>query len=196
MNTPILAGIDFGSKLAGTTAVAVAGQTTIRIFSSKKNQDADEFLMHLIEEKKINKVFIDAPLSIPGVYSGINGKADFFYRACDRELKAMSPMFLGGLTARAMKLCHHWKNIGIECIEVYPTAFIAKMGEMSGGYKSNSELIGEFSEEIADKIGLPLLHEPGSWHEVDALIALAIGISVEKNQHSISGNPAEGIIIY
>jgi uncharacterized protein len=52
-------------------------------------------------------VCIDAPLSLPGVFTGLAGCDDYFYRASDRALRAMSPMFLGGLTARAMRLANH-----------------------------------------------------------------------------------------
>ncbi|MBK9525389.1 MAG: hypothetical protein IPO39_11705 [Bacteroidetes bacterium] len=105
MKPQVLAGIDFGSKMAGTTVIAVAGKTTIRLFSSRKNEDADSFLSVLVKEKGIEELFIDAPLSLPGVYRGILSGNDYFFRESDRVLKAMSPMFLGALTARAMKLC-------------------------------------------------------------------------------------------
>jgi hypothetical protein len=94
--------IDYGSKLAGTTAVCFEKNNQLHLAQSVKKQDADAWLRQLISTKKPAAVYIDAPLSLPGVYRGEG--SDYFYRAGDRAVGAMSPMFLGGLTARAMQL--------------------------------------------------------------------------------------------
>src|SRR5215212_2962102 len=99
-----LAGVDYGSKLAGTTAIAVLEGNTITVHQSLKKQDADLFLTGLLKKYRPSVVGFDAPLSLPGVYRGMKDKNDYFYRTADRELTCMSPMFLGGLTARAIKL--------------------------------------------------------------------------------------------
>ena len=67
MKPQVLAGIDFGSKMAGTTVIAVAGKTPIRLFSSRKNEDADSFLFEIVKETGIEELFLDATLSLPGV---------------------------------------------------------------------------------------------------------------------------------
>lgn len=93
-------GIDFGSKLAGTTALCIgeAGEQ-LQVSSSEKGQDADLFLMAALEGKAPATLCIDAPLSLPLAYRQPNENSDFFYRKADRQAKAMSPLFLGGLTA-------------------------------------------------------------------------------------------------
>lgn len=196
MKQQVLAGIDFGSKMAGTTVIAVAGKTTIRLFSSRKNEDADSFLSVLVKEKGIEELFIDAPLSLPGVYRGILSGNDYFFRESDRVLKAMSPMFLGALTARAMKLCSQWKDAGIQCREVYPPAFALRMDWIKKGYKKEDESRIELQEFLTDIIGLPLPHELSTWHEVDALIALAIGKLLIQGKAKSAGNSEEGLIYF
>ena len=99
----IWAGIDYGSKLAGTTCIAWMKEGQLKIIQSAKNQDADEWIITQLDNESIDQIFMDAPLSLPPAFHDPLSD-EFFYRAADRELKAMSPMFLGGLTARAMRL--------------------------------------------------------------------------------------------
>ena len=98
----MIAGVDFGSKLSGQTVVAILDNDIIQVQRSEKGKDADDFLLGVLEATKITLVGIDAPLSLPGLYLG-NG-SDYFFREADRDLGAMSPMFLGGLTARAIRI--------------------------------------------------------------------------------------------
>ena len=97
-------GVDYGSKMAGTTVVAVARERQIDLLQSGRKQDADAWLLETAVAQQPDHIFLDAPLSLPGVYRHLPGRSDYFYREADRELQAMSPMFLGGLTARAMQL--------------------------------------------------------------------------------------------
>lgn len=196
MEFDFAAGIDFGSKLAGTTVIAVAGQKTIRLFSSRKNEDADQFLMEIVKDKGIRSLFIDAPLSLPGVYFNLENHNDYFYRKADQQLHAMSPMFIGGLTARAMKICGRWSTQGIKCTEVYPAAFASRMKWEEKGYKKEEECLPDLAELASDIIGLPLPHDLASWHELDALIALAIGKLYLENKTCQAGNPEEGLIYF
>lgn len=196
MTSLAIAGIDFGSKMAGTTVIAIAGKTTIRLFNSRKNEDADQFLSAIVKEKEIGQVFIDAPLSLPGVYRGLVSGNDFFFRQSDLALKAMSPMFLGGLTARSMKLCSQWMQCGVECVEVYPAAFATRMDWIRKGYKKEDESRIELQEILSEIVGLPLPHELTNWHEVDALIALAIGKLFSEGKANYAGDPEEGLIYY
>jgi uncharacterized protein len=50
--------------------------------------------MEILDMLQPARIFMDAPLSLPQVFFGPSGN-EFFYRRCGRELKAMSPMFLG-----------------------------------------------------------------------------------------------------
>ena len=107
----MIIGVDYGSKLAGTTVIAYNMGDGIRLERSKKNQDADQMIIDFVAEYNPQVIGIDAPLSLPGVYTGLVGFEDYHYRACDKALKAMSPMFLGGLTARAMNSGHQLRKV-------------------------------------------------------------------------------------
>lgn len=48
----------------------------------------------------------------------------------DRQAKDMSPMFLGGLTARAIALSKEWRKLGIAVHEAYPAALIRQEWDM------------------------------------------------------------------
>ena len=103
-------GIDYGAKLAGTTAICFEQSGQLKIWQSEKKKDADKFVQESIKQLQPTTVFIDAPLSLPLAYFG-EGE-NYFYRECDKILKGMSPMFLGGLTARAMRLAKPYTRNG------------------------------------------------------------------------------------
>ncbi len=64
-----LIGIDYGSKLAGTTALAYLSPTGVAIpLQSTAKKDADAFILQHLESLPPHQVFIDAPLSLPGKY--------------------------------------------------------------------------------------------------------------------------------
>lgn len=115
-------GLDYGAKQADTTAVAKLQQNELLVWQSKTGLNADAWLLVLISELRPDLVFIDAPLSLPAVYGKLPASplADYFYRTCDRQLQAMSPMFVGGLTARAIRLTAQLTTQGIRVIETYP----------------------------------------------------------------------------
>ena len=113
-------GIDYGSKLAGTTSICWLEQDKLSIKQSSKKENADEMIEDILNHLKPEFVFIDCPLTLPSAYHGEGD--DFFYRHCDKELRAMSPMFLGGLTARGMRLKHNSKSSHWH--EVYPLSLI------------------------------------------------------------------------
>ena len=79
-----IAGIDFGSKFAGTTAISYFNGDSIVTEQSEPKKSADDFLLRMIESRKFSSIFIDAPLSLPGVYLG-QSKSDYFYRECDKR---------------------------------------------------------------------------------------------------------------
>lgn len=54
-------GIDYGSKLAGTTAVAMLVKNELRLWQSTRGQDADTWLKALVRELKPKVVYMDAP---------------------------------------------------------------------------------------------------------------------------------------
>ncbi|MCO6476496.1 MAG: DUF429 domain-containing protein [Phaeodactylibacter sp.] len=190
-----IAGIDYGSKLAGTTAIAFPEEGRIRLSQSAKKQDADLFILDWAQRWKPDKIFLDAPLSLPGAYRDGEQYRDFFYRKADKQLKAMSPMFLGGLTARAMQLNAKLQEEGIEVLEVYP-AYLARMLEFSREqYKRDKAHLPALAARVSAHLPYPLAGTLSSWHQFDALLALTSGYRYSRGQHLVFGDRAEGVII-
>ncbi len=178
-------GIDYGSKLAGTTAVTCLQSNQLVIIQSNKKQDADQMISELVEKYMPEYIFLDVPLSLPGVYFDNQLYHDYFYRACDRKLGAMSPMFLGGLTARGMKLCADFSKQGIECYETYPTALAKFLGI------ENWENI----HEIAEKMLYPItIQQPENKHQADSLLCFLAGYRFQNKLSEIIGDKPEGLI--
>jgi predicted nuclease with RNAse H fold len=191
-----IAGVDYGSKLAGTTVIAVLLAGEINFFSSRKGEDADIFLAGLIEKFALQKVFIDAPLSLPGVYSGVPGCTDYFYRKADRQLRAMSPMFLGGLTARAIQLKNKLLPSKVQFLETYPSGWVKICATEAVGYRSKEVTVEVFCQNNVEIYPLVTRSfEIISWHHADALIALMSGLRYENEVHMIYGKPEEGEIV-
>lgn len=185
-------GIDFGSKMAGTTVICYCQNDHIYFTQSRKNENADEKILQFVKDKSPTLIMIDAPLSLPYVYSQkIHETADFFYRQCDRELKAMSPMFLGGLTARAMKLNHCVTRSGILMMETYPAAQARKLGFKE--YKTQN--CHTLALMISQKYSLKLNEQLSNFHQLDAFMAFVGGIHYLQNQYEAFGNKEEGLII-
>ena len=113
-------GVDFGAQKAGTTVISGIESGRLVFRRSKKQRSADKFLIGFFSKRDPALIMLDAPLSLPGVLRELPEYSDYFYRVADRELSAMSPMFLGGLTARAMKLAAKFTKIGHTVVECYP----------------------------------------------------------------------------
>ena len=180
--------------MAGTTVLAL--NHPLQLFASQKKQDADAFILRTLTDNQVSKVYLDAPLSLPGIYRGLPNYQDYFYRQGDRMLRAMSPMFLGGLTARAIKLKDQLTTQGIEVLEVYPGP-LAKMWDLpSEGYKKQKANIESVCNLLRNKLPytMPDLDVILDWHHVDALLALAIAYRHEAGEAQAYGNPQEGII--
>ncbi|MDG1045078.1 MAG: hypothetical protein P8P81_00580 [Bacteroidia bacterium] len=182
-----IVGIDFGAQMSGNTVIAYIIDEKIEFDQVAKKQNTDSWLKATIKEIKPEIVYIDAPLSLPKAYYG-NGQ-NFHYRSADIETRAMSPMFLGGLTARAMSLKSQFE--GTHFFEVYPAYFQSKIIQ-SNHYKKD---IDKFLSDLLKKIPLPLANTPDNWHQMDALMALTSGLRHQKNKHLSIGETNEGIII-
>ena len=189
-----IAGIDYGNKYAGTTVICYNSSHEIKFIQSSKNADADSFLLNELVYLHPDLIMIDAPLSLPGVYWLGNDYKDHFFRSCDRELKAMSPMFLGGLTARAISLTK--KMNGTEVKETYPRKLVDILQLPVSQYKHDNQEPGSFAEQLKRISGITFNEaQITSWHHVDALLALLSGLRyLEKNDQKY-GIPEEGIII-
>ncbi|MFK7949354.1 MAG: hypothetical protein AB8G11_17310 [Saprospiraceae bacterium] len=196
-------GIDYGSKLAGTTVVAFAcldGSVTnnkqiIQFKTSEKKKDADKFLIKIVEELEPEFIFLDAPLSLPGVYTNPEKFDDYFYRKSDKILKGMSPMFLGGLTARAMRLKRQFENKGIKVIEIYPAIHAQRMKLKTYNYKKQLQYIPDVLAVLQHNLPLKFEIETiKSWHQVDALLAYYAGFRYMNGDAEAFGDEAEGQI--
>lgn len=181
-------GIDYGAKLSGNTAIAFQNSYGgIEFDQAPKKKDADLWIISKIQELNPTHVYLDAPLSLPAAY--YQKGSDFHFREADRITQAMSPMFLGGLTARAISL--KTKLFPIKVIEVYPAYFQTQFVR-SEFYKID---IVKFIDLLEIKFRLNLKEHPQNWHQIDALLALIIGFRHQDNNHLEIGNVSEGIII-
>lgn len=193
-------GIDYGAKLAGTTVVAYVEGGMLHFAASVKKQDADAFLLHFFAERQAGKIFLDAPLSLPKVYSQgantIDAIPDFHYRVCDRELGAMSPMFLGGLTARAMKLAFILRKQGHDIRETYPGMLARHLGLPALGYKGDKVSMVPCLNSLQESEGIDCSNAVlPNWHHFDALLALCSGIRHGRDE-AIAVGDVEGEIVY
>jgi predicted nuclease with RNAse H fold len=178
-------GVDYGSKLAGTTVVCFEAHGQLHLKGSAKKEDADKFLQSLIDELQPERVFIDAPLSLPSAYYGKGN--DFFYRECDRLTKAMSPMFLGGPTARAMKLAS--QNSSVKFLETYPAALAAELDIPSSRKAENFSKLSEF-------LPMPPKNKIVNGHQYDAVLAWLSGNRYLAGKAKILGEESEGQVCY
>lgn len=192
-------GIDYGARYAGTTVIAaLSGDGSRVVFeASEKKQDADRLILDYFSGKSTAAIFFDAPLSLPKVYSRPDHPdADYFYRACDKALGAMSPMFLGGLTARAMSLAVQFRQMGHVVVETYPGALARKMELKQLGYKTKVSEIPVCVETLISLFELDIdaatVH---TWHHFDALLALCSSIRHEQKKAEVLGSPDEGLIV-
>ncbi|TVR78189.1 MAG: hypothetical protein EA412_09335 [Chitinophagaceae bacterium] len=181
----LLAGIDYGSKLAGTTVISLLKDNKVTVLQSEKKKDADLFILDNLPQS-LQLIALDAPMSLPGVYRGLKNKSNYFYRESDAILKAMSPMFLGGLTARAMALKEKILSKNIQIIESYP----------AGLFNLLSQNKPKNIESILDIL-------PGEWqlpeiknlHQADSLLCLYSAVRFTNGTSQKFGDEEEGVII-
>ena len=193
----MIIGIDFGAKLAGTTVIArMYDHNKVDFFASTKNQNADQFIKDFIgSNEDVWLVYIDAPLSLPKVYSKGGSENCYFYREADKATGAMSPMFLGGLTARAIKLSVELTKLGVKVVETYPSklADVLKLKEKE--YKKDRHHIAALCEEIKEISGFMFDNEQvETWHHFDALLCLYSAKRYEIQAAMVFGNTEEGTI--
>ncbi|MCX2744741.1 hypothetical protein OO013_12735 [Mangrovivirga sp. M17] len=185
---PTISGIDYGSNLSGNTVLCINENNTLNLYYSKKGRNTDVWLYDLINEKKPSIVGIDSPLSLPGVYTN-NAFEDYFYRQCDRELQAMSPMFIGGLTARSIKLKNQLKQKINRIYEVYPSGYL-RSNEFPILKRNHTKK--EFRDYIfsLDVKNNQIINS----HAFDAMIAWIITVKIYLGEATAIGNKKEGLI--
>lgn len=197
-------GIDLGGRKSGSTSLCILKDNQICFFNSETNTDSHDWIFNLTIELKLKYLFLDAPLSLPGVYHNLNAFTNYHFRKADLELSAMSPMFLGGFTASAMELAAQWKRVGLCVHETYPAALVRHMNlnhlyrKTEKAAKLAPQLIQAIKKNVLWKdlnfsfsIRFPPIR---SWHEVDAFLCLLSGIRYQTNRALCYGDPAEGLI--
>lgn len=189
-------GIDYGSKLAGTTVITYDKNDTLFQISSKKKEDADLMIVSFIEKMNPTHVYLDAPLSLPNAYFGEGN--DYFYRKADKELKAMSPMFLGGLTARAMRLKAIIIGLGVKVFETYPGALIRSVSTLNEVYVKRAKHPSQDLLMVVKNllVDIQIAEKPKTIHEIDSLLAWYSGHRHQNGLSSEVGDKNEGLIIF
>lgn len=190
-------GIDYGSKLAGTTTLAYVYQNQLVVKQSARGQNADDWILENTSQLLPKAVFIDAPLSLPQVYtSGVyTSGSEYFYRACDRAVQAMSPMFIGGLTARAILLRAKLSEAGIAVLETYPSQLVRLLFGHLPDYKKGFASLQDFTAALQNLLPVQLQAPPQNWHQFDGLAAWYSGYRHSVGQSILYGEATEGRII-
>lgn len=190
-------GIDYGSKLTGNTVIAIFQDDRIIFLDVDKGVDADNFIINAADHFKPDHIFMDAPLSLPGIYCSQEGKTNYHFREADLELKAMSPMFLGGLAARAIELKDNLANKGITVYETYPRVMAERLKLKALGYKGSQTGLHSCAKKIGSKINPKIAFDYKdiqTWHHLDAMLALMSAMSHDLGQTEVFGDPVEGQI--
>lgn len=193
----MIIGIDYGAKMAGTTVIAcLHEQNQVAMHACAKNQDADQFILDFIKSNDdVWLAYIDAPLSLPIAYKRLNGNNDYFYRKADRLTGAMSPMFLGGLTARAIQLKENMQKAGVKLVETYPSKLAEVLTLKDEGYKKDKENIPQLCLLLKEKSDFVFDEKQvKTWHHFDALLSLYSAKRFEMQAAMVFGNPEEGTI--
>jgi uncharacterized protein len=184
-------GIDLGARASGNTVVCYFEHGLFRFRHSVKDEDGDAWLEGIVSELSPQAIYIDAPLSLPAAYSG-RGE-DYFFRLADRQAKGMSPMFLGGITARAMQLAAGWRKQGIAMHEAYPAALIRHAWEVLD-VEPRKAIPRHKLRIMAGMVALPP-PVPADRHEADAWLCWVIGHRHLRGDSLALGNTTEGVIL-
>ena len=104
----------------------------------------------------------------------------------------MSPMFLGGLTARAMKLQHQESHLTF--LETYPGYLAKKVLLIKDQYLKKEKYATHLDQYLSDVLPIPLLEMPTNWHQVDAILCWISGWRAHQKIGLQIGDPEEGII--
>ena len=190
-----IVGINYGYKYSGTTVICYNTFHEVRFILSSKNSDADTFIMNEVLHIDPDIVLINAPLSLPGVYKHINGYADYFFRKCDSEMQAVSPMFVGGLTARAIGLKKQLNDFGFQVFETYPRQMLELLSLPVQIYKHRLADL-EWMLDIFMKTACITLNKKliTTWHHFDSLLAFFSGLRYMSQESRVFGKADEGLV--
>lgn len=194
----VIAGVDYGSKTSGFTCAAFLIGNKVYMHQATKNNDADLWLKGLFEMYQPLLVGIDAPLSLPGALRGLAGFSNYHFRLADVETRAMSPMVLGGLTARAIELSTWLKNqLPSDTIEVYPKLAAEALNLDMKRYKKDNTYLTNALATLFERVDWMVDHlEISNWHQFDALLALYTTEKFSLKTTSSCGSEEEGVIYF
>ena len=184
-------GVDFGAQTAGTTAICYRDRGLFHFVRSQKGQESDPWLADWVKANRPERIYIDAPLSLPAAYFGKGD--DFIFRLADRKAGGMSPMFLGGLTARAMRAAAKWRALGIEVFEVYPAALVRHEWDFLK-IPSGRAIPRHNLRLMAGMFMLPP-PLPADRHEADAWLCWLTGHRHQQGTSISFGDRSEGLIL-
>lgn len=184
-------GIDLGARSSGNTAVCHRSRGLFRFARSAKGADGDAWLEEHIARLAPAVIYMDAPLSLPGAYFGRGH--DHFFRLADQQAGGMSPMFLGGLTARAIRLAEGWRKQGIRVHEAYPAALIRNSWEFL--HIASGRAIPRHKLRLMAGMCMLPPPEPADRHEADAWLCWVIGHRHQRGEATLFGVPEEGVIL-
>ncbi len=194
----VLFGIHFGSKLSGNTVISLIKQNKIYFLDVDKEVDADIFIYNAAKHFKPDVIFMNAPLSLPGVFSNKVDCDDHEYRSADKEICSISPMIIGGVTARAIALK---KKLESELnTKVYETCSKAQAHNyelMKMGYKTTQLRLHSCRNHLESKLNPRLMfccQDVKSWDHIDAMLSLITAMRFVTGQALPYGNPDEGLI--
>lgn len=190
-------GVDYGSKLSGNTVIAIYQEPNIFFMEVEPKVDADQFIRNAVAHFKPELMFIDAPLSLPGVYRNLKGFEDYHFRLADRETRAMSPMFLGGLAARAIELKNSLESGGLQILETYPKLMAQRFDLKALGYKGTKAALKDCIAKVRSCMRPSIKINSNdilSWHHLDALLALMSALSYHCGDYRSFGDESEGLI--
>lgn len=188
-------GIDLGNKGSGNTALCFLNQNQLQFIQPTIKDDELNIILEIIKKHNIHLVCIDAPLTLPAVYYQTPEFNDYMYRQCDKICKAMSPMFVGAFTARAIQLKNILENKKLQVIEVYPKMLIDTLNLKNYYPKKKDKNI---SVALLKKLNSQIQYnfiKPETLHQLDALLCWQSGFRFINHQHLEFGNKKEGIII-
>ncbi|MCB0794961.1 MAG: DUF429 domain-containing protein [Flavobacteriales bacterium] len=186
-----IVGIDLGSRSTGNTVICSWEQGRFVFHRAPEAANNDGWLLTRLRKLAAKAIYVDAPLSLPGAFFGKG--SDHFFRLADKEAGGMSPMFLGGLTARAIQLAESIRAAGAIVHEAYPAALIRaewKHLELKAGRAVPKQTV----RLMAGTFQVPS-PEPADRHELDAWLCWLIGLRHVRGEAKVFGDPEEGAIL-
>ncbi len=197
MSEKVLFGVNYGSKLSGNTLIAIYKDSSIVFMDVDKGVDADGFILKAASHFNPSYVFLNVPLSLPGIYHKIDGCDDYHFRKADKDLNSISPMFNGGLAARAMELKAELENIGSEVFETCPRILAKRFGFPAKGYQGSNQGLKCCRTQLTECFKDTIAIKPSdikSWYHLDALLILMSAMNFEQGCADAYGNKEEGLI--